>query len=358
MKSLPSVTIIMPVRNEAAYIRRSLGSVLAQDYPPELIQIIIADGMSKDGTRSILDEYRARHPNLEVVDNPSRIVPTGMNAALRLAKGKIVIRVDGHCEIAPDYVRRCVQHLMEDGVDGVGGSIETIGESLLSQAIAAAMSSHFGVGGSAFRTRSGHTLDVDTIPFPAYTRKIINLAGAYDEELVRNQDDEYNYRIRALGGKLLLSGSLRSRYYSRGNLVSLWRQYFQYGYWKVRVFQKHTRQMQARQFVPFIFLGGLLLLLLISLIFHEMLYVGLSILLLYLVANLAASARTAARCGWRFLPVLPLIFATLHVSYGLGFITGLVKFSNRWGDRFKKIPSGAPHGHAAHDHAAPDHIES
>ncbi len=341
MNSLPQVTIIMPVRNEAAYIRRSLGSVLAQDYPAELIQIIIADGMSNDDTRRILDEYRASHPNIEVVDNPRRIVPTGMNAALRLARGKIVIRVDGHCEIAPDYVKRCVKHLQEDGIDGVGGSIETIGENQISQAIAAAMSSHFGVGDSAFRTRSSHTPAVDTIPFPAYTRKVINLAGPYDEELVRNQDDEYNYRIRALGGKLLLSGDLRSRYYSRGNLASLWRQYFQYGYWKVRVFQKHARQMQARQFVPFIFLGGLLALFLFSIFYPATLYIGVGIFGLYLAANLAASISTAARCGWRFLPALPPVFAILHLSYGLGFSAGMIRFSNRWGDRYRKIPSSS-----------------
>jgi len=341
MNKKPSVTIIMPVRNEAAYIGRSLGSVLAQDYPAELVQVIVVDGMSSDGTRQILDEFKTRHANLEILDNPCRIVPTGMNVALRQARGKVIIRVDGHCEIAPDYVQRCVRHLQEDGVDGVGGSIETIGESLLSQAIAAAMSSHFGVGDSAFRTRDKHTLEVDTIPFPAYTRRIINLAGPYDEELVRNQDDEYNYRIRALGGKLLLSGDIRSRYYSRGNLVSLWRQYFQYGYWKVRVFQKHARQMQARQFVPFLFLGGLLTLLLLSILFPATLYIGIGLFGLYLVSNLTASFWTAWRCGWRFLPVLPLVFAVLHISYGLGFITGLVKFSNRWGDRFKKNPSAS-----------------
>jgi succinoglycan biosynthesis protein ExoA len=339
MAPLPVITIIMPVRNEAAYIQRSLGSVLAQDYPVDLIQVIVVDGMSSDETRRILGEYIAHHPNIEIVDNPARIVPAGMNAALSVARGTIIIRVDGHCEIAPDYVSRCVYHLQEDGVDGVGGSIDTIGENPLSRVIAAAMSSPFGVGDSAFRTRNSHTMDVDTIPFPAYTRRIINLAGPYDEELVRNQDDEYNYRIRALGGKLLLSGDIHSRYYSRSNLASLWRQYFQYGYWKVRVFQKHTRQMQLRQFVPFLFLGTLLTLILFSILHPALLFVGIGLLSLYLATNLCASVWTAARCGWRFLPLLPLVFAILHISYGLGFLTGLVRFSNRWGNRYKEIPS-------------------
>ncbi len=132
------------------------------------------------------------------------------------------MRVDGHCEITPTYVERCVAHLSKDKVDGVGGSVETIGKTHVAQVIARAMSSTFGVGNSAFRTRQGQTLYVDTIPFPAYRRSVIKLAGNYDEELVRNQDDEYNYRLRELGAKLLLAADVKSKYYSRSSLRSLW----------------------------------------------------------------------------------------------------------------------------------------
>ena len=183
MPTLPTVTIVMPVRNEGAYMRRSLGAVLAQDYPPELLQILIADGMSQDGTRQVILELQQElarqggRPRLLLVDNPGRIVPCGLNAALPLAEGEIIIRVDGHCEIAPDYVRRCTAHLLADGVEGVGGSTETLGENRLAQWIAAAMSSPFGVGGSAFRTLKGRTLLVDSIPFPAYTRAAMRRAG-------------------------------------------------------------------------------------------------------------------------------------------------------------------------------------
>jgi succinoglycan biosynthesis protein ExoA len=251
----PFVTVIMPIRNEADFIARALQAVLKQDYPHEHMEILIADGMSTDSTRAEIARVVAeQHPQMPVtvLDNPGRIVPVGMNMALKLARGEIIVRVDGHCEIAPDYVSKCVEHLQRgaaEGIVGVGGPIETIGQNDMAQSIALGMSSGFGVGGSAFRTvkvdAMPNALHVDTIAFPAYTRAIIKRAGAYDEELVRNQDDEYNYRIRGLGGVLLLAPDVRSRYYSRGTLRSLWRQYYQYGYWKVRVMQKHPRQTSA-----------------------------------------------------------------------------------------------------------------
>ena len=329
----PFVTVIMPIRNEAAFIKQGLGSVLAQNYPAERMEVIIADGMSDDGTREIVQSMQARHPNLRLIDNPGQIVPTGMNAAIAQARGEIIVRVDGHCEIAHDYVRRCVEHLREDNVDGVGGPIDTIGETPLAEVIAVAMSSPFGVGGSAFRTVTDKTMLVDSIAFPAYTRAAIERAGPYDEELVRNQDDEYNYRLRKLGAKLLLASDIHSRYYSRGSIRSLWRQYFQYGYWKVRVMQKHPRQMSPRQFAPPLLAGSLLLGLATAPFSRTARRVFAGVAGLYLTANLIASVLTARKAGARTLPLLPPTFATLHLSYGLGFLVGLVKFCNRWGDR-------------------------
>jgi glycosyltransferase involved in cell wall biosynthesis len=332
----PSVTVIMPVYNEERYIERSLRCVLAQDYPCEKIEIIVADGMSTDGTRQVVQRLQEECQRIRLIDNPGRIAPTGLNAALRQANGEVVVRVDGHCEIEPHYLETCVHHFQEDGVDGVGGAIETIGENRLSQAIAVAMSSEFGVGGSPFRIlakypfNENHTRLVDTIPFPAYSRQIIEKAGFYDEELVRNQDDEYNYRIRELGGKLLLSADIRPRYYSRSSLRSLWRQYYQYGFWKVRVLQKHPRQMQVRQFIPPLFVLGLASLLLLA-PWSKFTALGLAIYLgLYLLINLAASSWEASRRGWRYLPYLPMVNAILHLSYGLGFGIGLVHFRKRW----------------------------
>jgi succinoglycan biosynthesis protein ExoA len=327
----PLVSILIPIRNEAAFIERCLHAVFHQDYPSDRVEILIADGMSDDNTRSVIQEMQGYIPHIQLFDNPGHIVPKGMNILIPKAKGKILIRVDGHCVIAPDYVSNCVRHLQEDGVDGVGGPMVTIGEDRVSQVIASAMSSKFGVGGSSFRTGSGQTRLVDTVPFPAYTREIIERVGLYDEELVRNQDDEYNYRIRKAGGKILLAGDVQSTYYSRGSLGKLWMQYFQYGYWKVRVLQKHPRQMSLRQFIPPLFVMGLIAALIMVIIINWGWLLLIGYTGLYLVANLAASFITAYQKGWKYLGLLPVAFATIHVSYGAGFLVGLMKFWHRWG---------------------------
>ncbi|HEX8776429.1 MAG TPA: glycosyltransferase family 2 protein [Pyrinomonadaceae bacterium] len=329
----PFVSLIMPVRNEAAFIARGLGAVLGQDYPPGRMEVIVADGMSDDGTREIVRGLAERHQHLRLLDNPGRIVATGLNLALREASGDIVIRVDGHCEIAPDYVSRSVQCLVEEEADGVGGPIETIGDSRVACAIALAMSSRFGVGGSAFRTVKGRRMFVETVPFPAYTRAAIERTGLFDEELVRNQDDEYNYRLCKLGGRLLLVPEIRSRYYSRSSFRSLWRQYFQYGYWKVRVMQKHPRQMRLRQFVPPLFVLSLAVALTVA-SFSALGVLALALLLItYTLLNLAASVMTLRNERPGLLPLLLLAHPTLHLSYGAGFLVGLARFWNRWGGR-------------------------
>ena len=330
MEPLPFVSVIMPVRNEAAYIERSLGAVLAQDYPAERMEILVVDGLSSDGTRAAVLAHAAARPGLRLLDNPAGIVPPGLNIGIRQARGEIVVRVDGHCEIAPDYVRRCGEHLLAgyEGapIDAVGGPIETIGETDAARAIATAMSSWFGVGGSAFRTVDDRAMLVETVAFPAYRRRTLQQLGPFDEELVRNQDDEYNYRLLKNGGRILLSPDVRSRYYSRGTLRSLWRQYYQYGYWKVRVMQKHPRQMRARQFVPPAFVAGLLGSAALGLVrrpFWALLGLALA---LYSAANAVASFSVGRGDGPRLLVIHPI----LHLSYGLGFLVGLVHFANRF----------------------------
>jgi succinoglycan biosynthesis protein ExoA len=335
----PFVTLILPIRNESAYIEHALTALLKQDYPSDCMEILIVDGMSMDDTRSLIQNFSEAYPSLHIriLDNPGRIVPTGMNIALREAKGEVVIRVDGHCLIAPDYVSKCVDHLKKDGVDGVGGPMESIGETKIAKAIAIGMSSPFGVGNSAFRTTSGRSMLVDTVPFPAYTWEVIKRAGFYDEELVRNQDDEYNYRIRELGGKILLADDVRSTYFSRSSLKGLWRQYFQYGYWKVRVLQKHPLQMSMRQFIPPVFVLGLFG---SALLVFSPAYRLFSIMvpLLYFMANMGASIWTSSKQKFQYLGWLPFIFLILHLSYGLGFLLGLVRFWDRWRDKAGKVP--------------------
>lgn len=328
LENFSFVSVIMPVRNEAAYIERSLRAVLAQTYPAARMEIVIADGMSTDDTRAVIERVAEKSPvPILVVDNPRKIAPTALNRALDKARGEIVVRVDGHCEIAPDYVANCVKHLQTGEIAAVGGPITTIGETRTARAIAAAMSSRFGVGDSAFRTVQDRAMFVDTVAFPGYTRAVLNRAGAFNEELVRNQDDEYNYRIRKAGGKILLAPDVCSLYYSRGTLLKLWRQYFQYGFWKVRVMQLHPRQMSARQFVPAVFV---LTLIAAAILAAFSFYGKLALLILltvYLSANLTASLVAAQNFGQ--IAILPVCFAILHFSYGFGFLKGLIVFSGR-----------------------------
>jgi glycosyltransferase involved in cell wall biosynthesis len=334
----PQVTVILPIRNEARYIAQCLDAVLAQTYPRECLEILIVDGMSDDGTREIVNGIIAKISNLQspisnlqspisnlqLLDNPHRIVPTALNRGIQNARGEIIIRVDGHCVIARDYVERCMQVLHTVEADCVGGAIETLGETFTARAIALAQSSPFGVGGARFRysNRAGY---VDTLAFGAYRRKVFDRIGLFDEELVRNQDDEFNLRLTRAGGKIWLDPHIKSVYYSRGTLCGLWKQYFEYGFWKVRVMQKHGRPASLRHLVPAIFvlaLGGALML---SLVTQQLLWV-LLVALPYLVASFTASLVVAARHGWRYAPLLPFAFATMHLAYGIGFLRGIVHF--------------------------------
>ena len=328
----PKVTVIMAIRNEEAFISRSLKAVLEQDYPANLVEVLIVDGMSDDKTRQVVEQTAAEYAEstVRIIDNPGKIKPKALNIGIAQATGEVVIIVDGHCEIAPDYVTACVKHLADDKYAVVGGPIETIGEGYIGKAIAVGMSSSFGVGGSSFRTVQDRALTVDTVPFPACKSHILAEAGPFDEVLANNQDDEYNFRIRKMGYEILLSPDIRSTYYSRSSLPKLWRQYYRYGMYKVAVMQRHPRQMRLRHFVPMGFVVSLLGGLLLGLLLLVFLWLWMALLLLYVAANLTASFLSARAEGWQYLPVLPIIFAILHFGYGFGMLRGMIRFWRGW----------------------------
>jgi glycosyltransferase involved in cell wall biosynthesis len=326
----PFVSVIMPVRNEADFIERSLGAVMEQDYPHARMEIIVADGNSADGTRALIEEMSKRSEiAVRIVDNPELTAPFALNRAIADTRGEIIVRVDGHCEIEKDYVSNCVRHLRCGKAEAVGGPIETIGRSAKARAISVAMSSSFGVGGSAFRCVKDREMYVDTVAFPAYGREILRKAGPFREELVRNQDDEFNYRIRKMGGRILLAPDIRSKYYSRSTFRSLWRQYFQYGYWKVRVFQLHPKQMSYRQFVPAVFVAALIGTLVLD-FFAGSAWPTAAVVLLYSLAAIAAAVRLGSRLSWSEVPLLLASFPILHLSYGLGFLAALYSLRDGW----------------------------
>lgn len=339
------VTVIMPVRNEVDYIERCLGCVLAQDYPSELMEIFIVDGMSNDGTREIIQRIISRNasicvqdstskisdkpqqPSITLIENPKRIVSIALNLGLRQARGDIILRVDGHCEIPPDYVTQCVAKLRETGADNVGGPLLTKGKTLAGQVISLATSSFFGVGGSRFRC-SNRPGWVDTVFPGAFRRDVFQRIGGFDEELIRNQDDEFNFRLIQAGGKIWMDPSIRLTYYNRNNFKGLWKQYFQYGLYKVRVIQKRGTVLSWRHLVPAIFVLGLIFSILLALETRRLEW-AFTVSGPYILANFFASLRSA-RKNWPSLPLLPLAFLIIHLSYGLGFLMGLWRWRRHW----------------------------
>ncbi|MBM4334545.1 MAG: glycosyltransferase family 2 protein [Deltaproteobacteria bacterium] len=321
------ISIISPCRNERDYIRGFVESLLAQEVPPGWeLEVLIADGMSDDGTRAILDEFAGGNPGLRVVSNPGRIVSCGLNAAIREASGDVIVRMDAHTTYASDYVRSCLETLERTGADNVGGPWRASGESRLQSAIALVSHSPFATGGARSH-RLEHEGEVDTVYLGCWRKEVFERVGLFDEELVRNQDDELNLRITRSGGRIWQSPTIRSCYYPRSSLASLFAQYKQYGYWKVRVIQKHKLPASIRHLVPGGFVLTLLGLAVLGLFWSPALVLLALAIGAYAVADLAASVHTCWMAGsFRYLAVLPIVFAAYHFGYGYGFLRGVIDF--------------------------------
>ena len=329
MTELPFVSVLMPVRNEAMFIHRSLGSVIAQTYPPDRMEILVLDGQSDDGTPDRARELGARARDggrapVVLLENPGRSVSPAMNIGIERARGDVIVRVDGHCEIDPGYVMGCVDALVRTGADNVGGIQAAVGEGVVGRAIAAAMTSRFGVGGASFHF-STTSAWVDTVYLGAFRRDVFDRVGGFDEDLVRNQDDELNFRITQSGGRVWLEPTLRTVYRPRPSLRAMWKQYFQYGVYKVLVARKRRAVASIRHLVPAAFVGGVASSLVAGLVTRSIL-IATAIPGLYVLANVAASLAAPRPLGSSRL-VLPLAFVTMHVAYGVGFLVGIVRWS-------------------------------
>ena len=324
----PDLTVVMPVRQEADFIERSVGAVLAQDYPGSF-EVLIADGASTDGTRAVLDRLAAADDRVAVLDNPDGIVPTGLNRALARARGHVVIRVDGHCEVPVDYARRCVGALLASGADCAGGVLHTEGRSLEARAVALAQSSPLGVGGSRFRTGAGSPRYVDTLAFGAYRREVFDRIGNFDEELVRNQDDEFNLRLTQAGGRIWLDPSIQATYWSRASVRGAFRQYFQYGTYKVRVAQKRRTVPSVRSLVPAVLVAGLVGATVVGAVRRGP-RAAAAPLVAYAAGTVAAAAYEARRDPGAA-TLAPPAFAALHLGYGTGVWWGLWRWRKHFG---------------------------
>ncbi len=319
MADQPTISVIMPIRNEGRSIRAAVESVTAQDYPADRIEILVVDGCSTDDTRQQV--AAVGDPRIRILDNPAGIVPTALNLGLAHASGSVIVRVDGHCTLPAGYLQSCVALLQETGADCVGGVIVTRGQTWVARTIAAAQTSPFGVGNAAFRTGRSDPGPVDTLAFGAYRRAVFDRLGGFDEELVRNQDDEFNLRLRRAGGTIWMDPTLRSTYSSRATLGGLWRQYFGYGLYKVRVAQKHRRLPSARSVVPAVFVLLLVGTAGTAATARDLRPVG-AVLLPYAAAAAAASV-SAGRGDLATIPLMPAAFGCLHLAYGTGTMAGL-----------------------------------
>ncbi|MCZ7547063.1 MAG: glycosyltransferase family 2 protein [Anaerolineae bacterium] len=319
----PPVSVVMPVRNEGDFIRRSLGAVLAQDYARDCLEVLVVDGMSDDETRAIVTEIAASDARVRMLDNPARIVPTAMNIGIAAARGEIIVRVDGHTLPEPDYVTRCVYHLQQTGADNVGGPMQPAGLTPMGEAIAAATSAPFGIPTRFHHSRTpGY---VDTVYMGAWPRAVFERVGGFDETLIRNQDYELNYRIRQHGGRIYYAPDIRATYYGRQTLRALARQYFQYGVWKVHVIVRHPASTRPRHLVAPAFVMALAAGAALTPFTRRGWWLLAAVAGSYALANLVASTQLAMQRGWRLLLRVPAVFATIHVAWGAGFWRGVLQ---------------------------------
>ncbi len=318
--TLPLVTIAMPCLNEEAFIEPCLRSVLAQDYPADRIEVLVADGRSTDRTREILARLSAEDPRIRMVDNPDRIQAAGMNAMLRVARGDVIVRMDVHCEYAPDYVRKCVEVLERTGADNVGGAQRARATTLFQKALCAALDSPLGVGGAKYRSAASEGF-VDTVFLGAFRRTVFETIGMYDPRAVTNEDAELNQRIVGAGGKVYLSPEIVVFYHPRASYAALAKQYSKYGRGRARTLVKHGRFLSVRPALPFLMTMGGALLAVTSPVqpFTPFAFGS------YALATGIEAVRVGRKAGLAAIPVVWSIFPVLHVSHGVGFAVGLVK---------------------------------
>ena len=324
-----SVSIIVPCLNEAKTIRLLLDAVYAQTYPRASLEVIIVDGLSTDGTRAEIEQFCGQHPDLavKIIDNPRKVIPAALNLAISSSQGDIIVRLDAHSIPNMDYVERCVAGLQAGQGDNVGGvwKIQAGNPSWIGRSIAAAAGHRLGVGDAQYRYATQPGL-VDTVPFGAFYRQVVQRLGGFDESLLTNEDYEFNTRLRQSGGKVYLDPHIQSRYISRPGLGALARQYWRYGFWKWRMLRRYPRTLRWRQALPPLFVAGTIGLAILAVFWGWARWLLMIDLAAYSLILLVGSILTASRAKDPALVVgLPLAIATMHFSWGAGFIASILR---------------------------------
>lgn len=321
------VSVVVPVYNEEKYIRKCVDSLFLQDYPAEKMEWIFVDGSSNDQTVKLLNEYRQRRPGLiKILNNPQMIVSHAMNIGIEASRGRYIVRLDAHAEYDADYISKCIFYLENTDAENVGGVTKTKASGFIGSAIAKMLSSRFGVGNSRFRTggKSGY---VDTVPFGAFHREVFSKYGGYDERLIRNQDNEMNYRIRKNGGKIYLANDIHFAYYCRDTIKEISAMAKKNGMWNVITMKLCPGSMGLRHFVPLLFVVsvfGLGILGIVHPLFALLLCAELS---LYLLLDIVFSIKIAETVKEFF--ALAALFLIFHVAYGFGSVIGITKLFSK-----------------------------
>ncbi len=321
----PFVSVVIPCRNEEKYIAACLDSLLANDYPGDRMEILVVDGMSHDATRQIVAGYARRHPCIRLVENPARSIPAAMNRSLAAAHGEILVKIDAHSRYRSNHIRGCVQYQKEWGAENVGGILEIQpgAPSGIAAAIALALAARFGSGNARIKTRVRKPTWSDSVAFGCYRKAFLQEIGGFNENLTGSSDMDLNRRIHAAGGRILLVPEVVVDYVADATLPALWRHNFADGVWTTYVVKFGSRAWSWRHWVPLALVMSLILALSAALLWPQFVYVFLAIVGGYAAANLSASAFLAAQeRNWRFLFLLPPVFAARHFSHGFGALYG------------------------------------
>ncbi|MDD5530168.1 MAG: glycosyltransferase family 2 protein [bacterium] len=322
------ISIIIPCRNEEKYIGKCLDSIIKSDFPSKSLEILVVDGCSTDKTREVIKEFASKYPNIKLLDNPQKITPVALNIGIKNSRGDVIVRMDAHNIYEKDYISKCVKYLEEYKVDNVGGIWVMLPgkDTFLAKSIALAVSHLFGVGNAYYKIGLKEPKYVDTVPFGCYRRDVFDRIGFFDEELIRNQDDEFNLRLIKAGGKILLVPDIVSYCYARDSLRKLWKMYFQYGYFKPLVVKKTKGVFTWRQLIPMAFVGSLIISGICSFFFKLCGISFWAIIIFYSIVNVIICFSLCIKNGIKHFIGLFLSFTTLHFAYGVGYLKGIWDF--------------------------------
>jgi succinoglycan biosynthesis protein ExoA len=322
---LPFVSIIVPAYNEERHIQGCLDSLLHQDYPRDRYEILVVDGKSTDRSLEVIQSICAEETKVRVLLNAGRMAARALNIGLAQARGEIIVRMDAHARAPEDYLSSCVRCLLEEGVDHVGGIMQATGSGYWGETIALGTSSPFGVGGSKHRCASCSGYE-EPGWLGAFRKDTLLMVGGFDEGVGCNEDDDLSYRLLKAGRRYFLNQQIRITYFCRDSLSKLFVQYFRYGYWKIEVIRRYGRLTALRHIVPAVFLCFVLAAGTAA-VFHpsgaQLLRVLLS---MYVTLGAAQAVALGAKAGLRYVFALPLVFATLHLAYGAGFLFGTARY--------------------------------